>query len=95
MQANILNEFAEGQASPPKAPFRSITSGGYRTCGLVVDGSVMCWGLDVGVDPPDAVFKELATGYSYVCGIAADGRVACWGSSGWNGHFPPGAKIGE
>ena len=36
---------SEGQATPPKGEFASVSAGQYHTCGVRTDGSVACWGI--------------------------------------------------
>ena len=33
-----------GQATPPAGSFSSVSSGGFGTCGMKTDGSLVCWG---------------------------------------------------
>jgi hypothetical protein len=48
-----------GQASPPPGVmFRQLSSGGFFTCGLKVDGSVACWG---DIDHPPKSLEMLSS----------------------------------
>ena len=51
--------------------FVSVSAGGLHTCGLKVDGSVVCWGDDsVGQSTPAAgVFNSVSAGLSHSCGV--------------------------
>ena len=37
---------AAGQATPPDGEFASVSAGLGHTCGVMIDGSVVCWGYD-------------------------------------------------
>ena len=49
---------------PPVGEFTSVSAGGAHTCGLLVDGSVACWGDDyVGESsPPVGEFTSVSAG---------------------------------
>ncbi len=64
--------------------FTQIAVGGRHTCGLVSDGSMLCWGSDTygalaGVDDAAADFTQLAAGGFHTCGLRRDGSLTCWG----------------
>ena len=67
----------------PRPPYRfkSISVSGGRTCGLLQDGTPLCWGSR-GVDGdgsgiPDGKFKSISAG-GHVCGLLQDGQPVCW-----------------
>ncbi|MCY4584047.1 MAG: hypothetical protein OXE50_14820, partial [Chloroflexi bacterium] len=33
-----------GQATPPEGEFTSVSAGRYHSCGVMIDGSAVCWG---------------------------------------------------
>jgi hypothetical protein len=37
-----------GQADPPDELFSSLSAAGEQTCGLTLDGDLLCWGVDDG-----------------------------------------------
>ncbi|AKU92682.1 RCC1 domain-containing protein [Vulgatibacter incomptus] len=57
--------------------------GDEHTCGVRVDGKVLCWGKnDYGQAPagPSAdSFTSVSAGYGKTCGIRVDGHATCWG----------------
>ena len=65
--------------------FTQVWTGGYHTCGIKTDGSVVCWGKDdiVGLlpAPPAGPFAEISVGYYFACGVRPDDSWACWGQS--------------
>jgi hypothetical protein len=34
----------DGQSTPPADIFKSVSAGGFHTCGVRTDGTVACWG---------------------------------------------------
>ena len=86
------------QSSPPEGEvFVSINSGGFHTCGLREDGSVICWGVEVeehsylGVgqtSPPESErFVSISSGWNHSCGLREDGTAVCWGPEPSSGSF--------
>ena len=75
-------------SSTPAAPrtgketFQQISAGGFHTCGVKIDGRVVCWGRDGYqlTDPPAGIFQQISSGWLHSCGVKTDGSVACWGS---------------
>jgi hypothetical protein len=63
--------------------FVQIAIGGRHGCGLVSDGSLLCWGLDSDGQLADASvgadFMQIAAGGYHTCGIRTDGSLLCWG----------------
>ena len=63
----------------PAASFVSVSVRGGHTCGLTVDGEILCWGCTPWdhdeCDPPSGSFVDLAVGGSHSCAIGADGEV--------------------
>jgi alpha-tubulin suppressor-like RCC1 family protein len=60
-----------------------IAVGGRHACGLVSDGSMLCWGSNAygakaGVDSK-VPMKQLAAGGYHTCGLGRDGSLTCWG----------------
>ena len=72
-------------------PVRQISVGYPRTCALLVDGTVRCWGAGAGTggtnDPtPVAVggltgVTQIAAGSGHTCALLGDGTVRCWGTN--------------
>jgi hypothetical protein len=74
--------------------FRTIAAGSGHTCGLTLDGTVLCWGNnsfgqlgDGGTTPrlaPTLVaggvtFQSIDVGDPWSCGLSTAGKVYCWG----------------
>ncbi|MEZ5244693.1 MAG: hypothetical protein R2707_06340 [Acidimicrobiales bacterium] len=80
--------------------WRSVAPGTTHTCGILVDHTLRCWGLnlwgEVGdgttsvAGAPQAVaggpWRTVATGLTSTCAIGADGTLWCWGA---NSHPDP------
>jgi alpha-tubulin suppressor-like RCC1 family protein len=69
---------------PPEGPFVQIGGGEYGTmCGVRVDGSIACWGLDelgeVSEAPVEGVYTYVSGGAASFCAVAVDGSLSCWG----------------
>ena len=66
-----------------------ITAEAGRTCALISDGTVACWGGGASYAPVAVTGGSLAgttvtqvtAGFSHVCALISDGTVACWGSN--------------
>jgi alpha-tubulin suppressor-like RCC1 family protein len=74
--------------------FAAVTTGLYHSCGLVADGSAVCWGAGnwgqtgTGRHQDEAVpaavtgnhtFTDVSAGALHTCGIETGGSVLCWG----------------
>ena len=65
-----------------------ISAGASFTCGLSVDGAIVCWGKDYHgqTSPPDGNFYDIAAGENHACALS-DGALTCWGKG-----FPDGPE---
>ena len=70
-----------------------VGTGRYHTCGLDLNGTVHCWGIDDGTpgqygdngqvtDVPNTTFTQLFVGDLNNCGVLQSGNVVCWGLDG-------------
>ena len=70
----------------------AVSAGHYHACGLMAEGSVRCWGLNLdgqlngtpSVATTGSVsgpFVSVSTGSYQTCGLKADGSVSCWGDN--------------
>jgi hypothetical protein len=72
----------------------AVVAGSGHTCARMIDGTVRCWGLNVGGQLGDASFvdrrfpvtplglghvKDLTAGQRHTCAITLDGTARCWG----------------
>ena len=81
---------------PPEGEFASVSAGGLHTCGVLRDGSVLCWGSNQDFRgnergqamPPEGEFASVSAGSYHTCGVLRDGSVACW-SWGEDGQATP------
>jgi alpha-tubulin suppressor-like RCC1 family protein len=62
--------------------------GGGRTCAVLVDGKLFCWGRAIPTNNPSPVevalpantsAADVAVGRDHSCVLLRDGRIACWG----------------
>ncbi|MBD0319109.1 MAG: Ig-like domain-containing protein, partial [Gemmatimonadetes bacterium] len=79
--------------------FTELSVGADRTCGVVSDGSVYCWGGGYAVTydtgPPSSFvlspvrvqspvpLRGVRVKGSVACGLSASGAAYCWGSNSW------------
>ncbi len=70
----------------------AVSTGGWITCAIRLDGTLACWG-DPG-DPdegtlmdfanlPSGSFKAVSVGGQHACAIRLDDTLLCWGSNGY------------
>ena len=62
-----------------------LSLGGYHSCALKTDGTVVCWGASGSgqVTPPAGlVATQISVGSAHTCAVKTDGVVSCWGSNG-------------
>ncbi len=70
------------QTPPPPYRFKSISAAGNRTCGLLTDGTPLCWGRrnveGAGSETPDGKFASISASVEHVCTLQEDGAPVCW-----------------
>ena len=87
----------EASLSPVRVPnlwsnVKAIDAGGWRSCAVVEDGKVKCWGGHYsgetfdGVIYPDIIegltdIVDVAVGTSHSCALLQSGGMRCWGSN--------------
>ena len=68
---------------PPPHHFTTVSVGGQQSCGLLSDGTPICWGRRIwyrGMEawsPPGEKFVSISSG-THSCGLREDGTAACW-----------------
>jgi alpha-tubulin suppressor-like RCC1 family protein len=80
----ILQVASEGVllAEAPDLPWRSASSHANRTCGVLGNGEILCWGSAGGGTPPTGTaFRQLATGGDFGCALDFDDAPSCWSGS--------------
>ncbi|MEP6507525.1 MAG: PxKF domain-containing protein [Gemmatimonadales bacterium] len=71
----------------------SVVVGAGRTCVLMTDGTVQCFGFGYFQKPADLnSVIQIDAGGSSVCALKADGSVTCWGAD--YGQVTPPADLG-
>lgn len=68
-------------AIPTTTP--QVAAGGYHTCALMADATVICWGYNFHGEStvPGALVSaaQISAGENHTCALKTDGTVACWG----------------
>ncbi len=74
--------------------FKDISPGGLHVCGLLVNGSAVCWGygtsgqLGNGNNSPSStpvfvsgnnIFSEISLGHAHACALTNNSETYCWG----------------
>ena len=68
--------------------FQRIAAGKSHSCGIDLNGSVHCWGIQDGgnwdfgqvtLTPTQGSYIDVAAGYNHSCAVQSDGAVVCWG----------------
>ena len=66
---------------PPPFQFKAISVGAFQACGLLTDGTPLCWGRSsvegVGTDTPPGNFVSISRG-GHTCALREDGTPVCW-----------------
>ena len=72
-----------------------MSTGEKHTCGVTVDGAILCWGRndDGQATPPDGRFISVSVGREHSCGVTVDGAILCWGEDRYGKVTPPGGKF--
>ena len=79
---DFVLSLSASKVPPPPHRFKHVETGGRTTCGLLVDGTPVCWGNDWGgkLSAPDGEsFTSLVVSNTATCGLRADGTLVCWG----------------
>ena len=71
-----------GQSTPPPPlRFKAISLSSLQTCGLLTDGTPLCWGRRSvegdGADTPPGDFVSISRG-GHTCALRGDGTPVCW-----------------
>ncbi len=104
---NDYGELGDGTHTPRTQPrqvllpggvvLRFVTAGSDHTCGLTVDGAVLCWGsndedqlgdgsgsgstIPVAVELSGAEIRSVVSGSYHNCAVDWDDRLYCWGEN--------------
>ena len=85
-----LNSFKQLEV-PADVEFLHIVAGGIHTCGIAINGSLICWG-DKSYSSTDAVWLDLTTDEA-ACGLLRDGSIKCLAPPGHPAlDFPTGEE---
>ena len=77
--------------SPIPLSFLSLSAGNKYTCGIIADGSIVCWGdnRESRATPPKGSFKSISAEELHICGVKVDNTIACWGYHDTRRGTPP------
>ncbi len=72
-------------------PFSAVSAGWFHSCGILEDGTAVCWGFNESGQavPPKGVFLQLSAGRHHTCGVLEDDSIACWGRDEYGESTPP------
>ena len=79
-------------AQPPSGSYSQVSIGYGHGCGIMTDGSAVCWGNDEqGVTrvPGGRSFVSMTAFRLSSCGLRTDGEVDCWGHRDYVGEGWP------
>lgn len=65
--------------------FARISVGKNFACGLLVNGTPVCWGAGLRVPPPAGAFTAIASGDGYACASVEGKPPICWGEDRGDG----------
>ena len=71
--------------------FKSVSAGSRHSCGLLYDGTTVCWGWNrhgQAAPPPGEKFESITSGTGS-CGLRKDGSAVCWGADSAGQSTPP------
>ena len=73
-----------GRTIPPESDrFIDVAPGHQHTCGIRLDGSIVCWGQDTdGVlsdAPTIGKYIDISSGDFHSCALRDNGTIKCWG----------------
>ena len=76
-------------------PFTSVSAGWFHTCGILQDGSAVCWGLDSHGQsmPQGEQFMSISSGRYHTCGVTEDNAIVCWGNNEHGESSSPGGTF--
>jgi len=83
-----------GQPRSSQTKAVDVASGKYHTCAVKTDGTLACWGLNVGrywapganqAVPPSGSFTRVSAGAFHSCALRYDSTITCWGDN-WTGQ---------
>jgi alpha-tubulin suppressor-like RCC1 family protein len=79
----------------PKGLFTQVSAGEFHSCGVMKDGSVVCWGANHfnEATPNSGDFVQVSCGSGSTCGLRQNGLVECWGKNDMGQSDPPANKV--
>lgn len=64
------------------AKFLDVSAGDSHLCGVLIDGTLTCWGRDRGgsTKPPAGTYSAVSSASDYSCALSTDMTARCWGT---------------
>ena len=92
------NELRVVPADVDQQQWGSVSAGGWHTCAVDAEGSLVCWGFNEDTFynytgqavPPGGSFRSVSAGLLHNCAIRTDRILSCWGDNTENQSDPPG-----
>jgi alpha-tubulin suppressor-like RCC1 family protein len=80
---SILTVGASGVvlAEMPSLPWRSLSAHTGRSCGVLGNSEVRCWGPPFSSGPPPGSYRQVVVGSGFGCALDWADSVTCWGTS--------------
>jgi len=78
--------------SEPSTRYTTLAAGMWNVCGVLADGSLLCWGEEDTVQPPTGggPYVHVARSHELVCALDEKHWVECWHMEDGHGvEFPP------
>lgn len=80
-----------GQVTVPDVGFAQVEVGGQGSCGVTLDGELVCWGEGADLAPT----ADMSQRFTYVsgnggnwCALSTQGKITCWGPDVEGDLFP-------
>ena len=76
-------DMTKDPADTPTTSFKALSSGGFHSCGIRSDDTVVCWGNNSAgqATAPEGRFKTVSAGTFHNCGIRNNNTTVCWGNN--------------
>ena len=82
---------ADASLEPPSGEYSDI-SVGIRSCGIHIQGHIVCWGGFVSqtYEPPSSgEYKDIDSSIMHTCGLKNDDTISCWGEDAYGYTLHP------
>lgn len=83
LDGNVICKGPAGNATyQPAGKFIDLSAGSAHACGVLIDGSLTCWGSnDQGQStPPAGSYQKVFSAGNASCALMGSGQITCWGA---------------